>query len=830
MYRSYVIGLLFLFAVSLAVAAEFDTLKTVVRVRITNHSGPASYSLSYTRNWLADDKDGFWPQLGYLGKDGLSKEAPAKEKQLGPGENSGWVKLPYFGSVLHICRQGGKPGKTDIEIDLLGNIPGLHLARKIVWEGSEDTLHVYLFHHPVSNGPDVLCLKTFDEMLADNTQSLQQVLQQCPWKKTPRRMVFYSDLPFRPTDSPALVEKQLDFLHAVGVNGLGFFDTTCFPLLDKKGFLYFRPGGAGFDLFANEDHVKVRSKFTAMAMDAVAPYERFGMRDKARNLTLGDEISNGLLADYLAGGEQTRLQLSEYLTAHNIPPTEFGWQQYGQMQLAPPAILKQANPAFYYWANRIRMEQICERWKLAQTANARFFPKAWGSPNWSVCLYLNGGYDQYFYDLWLLYREKALSGCWGEDWCGSLNGFTAFQSDMMRSQAQDLPLGMYAIAESGYSPFEVHFKLYEEMSRGFSEIFWYTYGGLYGNEARPWWISRDVLGEVAVVNREAGEAEPYLLETKLEQPKVALLLTPAQEIWDPTLHPNLSALYYLLLHANYSVDILSSYDVDEGKLARYKVLYMPFEYIEKDTWEKVKRWTEQGGSLVLETGLLHDEYNRPMPLDAWLPGCQSTQVQKDPAPAMIGNNPLLPLIENTKPVAFPVVWSKASLVAPQGAKVLLTYADGQPAACNVAKGAGRVTLYGFHPALSYQWDQVKRDKVSFEHKVFHCFDPRLRAMVVAPMGPAGVSHVAGIADDLVVARHRVGNGKECVVLFDYHAGNAPEIAFSPVWDNVKERRVKVTLDYPVAHARCLRGKIVRREGHTIEVVFRGIDMILVDER
>jgi len=48
----------------MAVAAEFDALKTVVRVRITNHSAPASYALSYTRNWLADDKDGFWPQLG----------------------------------------------------------------------------------------------------------------------------------------------------------------------------------------------------------------------------------------------------------------------------------------------------------------------------------------------------------------------------------------------------------------------------------------------------------------------------------------------------------------------------------------------------------------------------------------------------------------------------------------------------------------------------------------------------------------------------------------------------------------------------------------------
>jgi len=817
----------FLWCAVAARAVEPDIAKHRVGIRITNLSAPAVFSLSSTRNWWPDDAGGFWPFLGYLGKDGLTKEMPAREKRLSIGEHSGWVTLPSFGSILHIRRQGEKPWACKVELMIEGD-GEQEAVRTIRWENDIDTLHICLYHRPVSSKPEEVCLLTFEELLAENEQAARETRQNSPWKKAPARIAVYSDITVRPTDDPALIGRQLDLLRVMGFNGISCPEPALLPQIDRKGFAYLRAGGAGFDQFSVEQSAEMKGRFTSAAAAALAPHERYGVRDKVRNLSLGDEISNGRLSDYLAAGEAARASLVEYLTKLNVPPADFGWTDYDALKLPSANVMKAENPPLYYWANRARMEQIGDWWKLADSTNARCFPKAWGSPNWAVVQLLNGGYDTHAYDLWLLYRKKALRGNWGEDWYGGLNGFTAYQSDMMRSQSPGLPLGMYDISQGDYSTLTAHFKLYEELARGVSEICWYSYGGLYGTEWLPWGYQRDMAREITQMNLEMGEAEPYLLDTQPEPAKVAVLWTPAQEIWDPSLHQNLPALYYLLLHANYAFDIISSYDVDDGALARYRVLYLPFDYVEQGTWAKIQGWTEQGGSLVLEGVPLRDEYHRPLPLDPWLPGCGSALVSQVKSPAVAGPA-TYPTIEETKPAAFPVVWSKSSLTPPEEAQTLLSYADGQPAAFSVAKEKGQVTIYGFHPALSYLRDQLTRDNATSVNMVFHQFSPELRTAVTAPIVQAGIEPVAGITDDLVVARRRLGNGKECVVLFDYHFGNLPAQPFAPYWENVGERRVMVQLHYPAAKARSLRGKILQRNGQTVEVAFRGMDMILVDE-
>jgi hypothetical protein len=112
----------------------------------------------------------------------------------------------------------------------------------------------------------------------------------------------------------------------------------------------------------------------------------------------------------------------------------------------------------------------------------------------------------------------------------------------------------------------------------------------------------------------------------------------------------------------------------------------------------------------------------------------------------------------------------------------------------------------------------------------HNSSPVLRAAVTAPIARAGIERAGGIADDMVVARRRIGADKECVALFDYYFGQSPDRIIESSWDNVQERRVTLRLEYPAQNARSLRGKIVQRRGNTIEVVFKGVDMILVDRR
>lgn len=803
-------------------------------VRIRNLGAPASYNMTFVRSWH-DDKGGFWVPLGCLVKGGFVKEGPLEKRQLQSGEDSGWTPLPAFGSLLRIRRAGEKPWRAEVELSLQGEGATQKLSRTILWEGDESALHVYTLLLPSALKGEEFCLKTADELLQENGQVVQQVEQECPWKKRPERLVFYTNLPTEAGEDPAIVGRQLEFLRKIGINGLASLDPVFGSQATQKGIPFLMSSGAGIqDIFKFEDPEAFRSLCRNLALAVAGVHERYGLQSKVRMQMIGDEVSCGLLQDYLAAGEKTRAHLTNWLTKLGVPPSEFGWKDYSQLQIAPAGILKQSNPALYYWASRVFMEQSIERYKFCDEANARYFPNAWASPNWAISGVQLGGYDSTGYDGWLLYRRKALRGNWGEDWPGyswMMQGAAAFQSDLMRSQSKDLPLGMYVVVEWGYTPLAAHLKFYEELARGFSQFFWFSYGGLNGNEANPWATKRDMVREIALMHREAAEAEPYLLDTRLEPAKVAVLWTPAQEIWASGLHPNLMALHHLLLHSNYAFDILSSYDVDDGILDRYQVLYMPFEFIEKRTWMAVKGWVERGGSLVIEGGVLSDEYNRPIQLGEWLPGYRAEVVTKDRAINSLSGLHNNARLDETKPVTFPVVFSKAVLTAPAGAQETLTYSEGRTAAFALVRGKGRVTVYGFHPGLSYIWEEGRKDKIKgpFGQTAYHWFNPVLREQATAPIAGAGIPHVCGINDDMVVAVRRSGGGRECVALFDYHFGNPPERSFEPAWDEVKERRVKVQLSSPADKARSLRGNITARKGNTVEVVFRGVDMILADE-
>lgn len=798
-----------------------------IEIKLKNPSDiPLSCNLSLVRSYT-DEYGNWWPDLGYVSRLGLVKQKPALENFIQPGTESNWIKLPVHGRILVCTRLSEKPAPWTLDVRLTQDEK--LISRSFEFSRNKSFEHIYLYIVPRSPGSIKLELLTAEEIVDRNLEIVKQVAAQNPGK-IPEKIAIYTDCKLYASDTPEYREKQFNFLRSLGVNGLQYFASDLIPEVIKKGFLYIRYGGAGVNenqYYKNSEEVENSTKRIALNNSGI--FERYNAMKFVRNLKLGDEISSGLLQDYLAGGEKTRLECIEYLKNKNIPVEDLRVSNYQDIQLKPASLMRVENPGLYYWVHRIRMERINNLWKYAAQSNKKYFNHAWSSPNWPVGGYLGGGYESEGWDLWQLYRNKYLDGIWCEDWPGYevwLRGGNAYLVNMMRCQAKGLPMGIYNVVQWGYSPVYARYKFYEQLINGITEVFWYSYGCLRGNEAYPWEIKSDIVREIALLNREAGDAEKYLLNSELEPASIAILWTPAQEIWEPGYHIEIIALYYLLLHANYNVDFVSSYDIEDGGLKKYKILYMPFSYVERTVWEKIKKWVEDGGFLVIEGGFLKDECNREIELSLWIEGFSAKRVDRKQS---IGRLPIeLPaqqLLDSTIHVYFPVIYSKYVLSMPKKGKCLLKYQDGTCASIEVSKEKGIVRITGFYQGISYIWDQQNKDKAKWgDVLLYHSFSQEMRNFVSEPAVICKVKKVCNIQKNLVVARKRTGNNHQCIAIFDYGFGSDRPVM--PVWDEIGETTVQLDIE-KVKNIKCLHGKLTKGK-NAWNVTFKGVTMLLID--
>ncbi|MCM8817788.1 MAG: hypothetical protein NC913_09850 [Candidatus Omnitrophica bacterium] len=798
-----------------------------IEINLKNPSDiPVSCSVSLVRSFT-DEYGNWWPDFGYVSKTGLVKQKPGVENFIQPGSESGWIKLPAHGRILACTRLSEKPVSWTVDVKLTQDEKSV--LRSFEFSKENAIEYIYLYSVPVSPGPIKLELLTAGEVVDRNLEIVKQVEKQHKGK-LPEKIAIYTDCKLLPSDPPDYRKKQYEFLRKLGINGLQYFASDLIPEVIKDGFLYIRHGGAGIaenQYYRNPEEVEKTTG--SSALNASGVFERYDAIKFVRNLKLGDEVSSGNLQDYLAYGEKTRLEVIEYLKNKNIPLKDLKVSDYQDIKLKPASLMRIENPGLYYWVNRIRMERINKLFAFAKQANKRYFPDAWSSPNWPVGGYLDGGYEGQGWDLWHLYRNKYLDGIWGEDWPGYevwLRGGNSYLVDMIKCQAKGLPMGIYNVVEWGYSPVYARYKFYEQLIRGITEIFWYSYGCLRGNEANPWEIKTDIVREIALLNRDAGEAEEYLVNTKLEPASIAVLWTPAQEIWEAEYHVEIIALYYMLLHANYNVDFVSTYDLEDGELKKYKILYMPFSYVEKTAWEKIKNWVEDGGYLIIEGGFLKDECNREIELETWIKGFSAKKVERKQS---VGRLPIeLPrqqLLDTTSPVSFPVVCSKYVLSIPEKGKCLLTYKDGAPASIEAGKGKGTVRITGFYQGLSYIWDQENRDKAKWGDLLLcHGFSQEMRNFTTQPAAVCKIQKVCDIDRNLVVARKRTGKNHQCIAIFDYGFGSDKPVM--PVWDEIGQTTVKLEIG-KAKKVKCLNGKLIK-EKNFYTVTFKGAAMLLVD--
>jgi len=163
-------------------------------------------------------------------------------------------------------------------------------------------------------------------------------------------------------------------------------------------------------------------------------------------------------------------------------------------------------------------------------------------------------------------------------------------------------------------------------------------------------------------------------------------------------------------------DFVSTEDVGKGRLAQYKVLFLPFPVmLGGDVAGGVERFVKGGGTAVAEARLAwNDERGHA---SAVIPGhgltdvfgarekqivpVEKPQMVIDPSAHLAGLAPGEHVVaEGFEEVLDPL----------PGATVLARFTDGEPAVVENAAGKGRAIMVGSFVALSYQRDHVESTK------------------------------------------------------------------------------------------------------------------------
>jgi len=294
----------------------------------------------------------------------------------------------------------------------------------------------------------------------------------------------------------------------------------------------------------------------------------------------------------------------------------------------------------------------------------------------------------------------------------------------------------------------------------------------------------------------AGNIEDDLLPARTRPARVAMLLSEASDVWElggggqwdvkpgsdasNVTQEERKAIWYALRHAGYLVDLLTERDVNEGRLAPYKVLYVSGRNIEQATAKNVAAWVKAGGVVYLTAeAARRDEYDMPFTgLDAVVGrgAAVKTDRYKGPLRAKLE---LLWLEPKTAahlkgldaqynagepgppgaPTIYRVYASLETFAPAKGATVLGTLDDGSPALVCAKSGKGWGYYTGTLPgqafvraALPIRVMGKGGPDTGFSHFEVIDFDRNAWKAILAPVVKAG------LASDLMInKRGVVGN-------------------------------------------------------------------------
>ena len=447
-----------------------------------------------------------------------------------------------------------------------------------------------------------------------------------------------------------------------------------------------------------------------------------------------------------------------------------------------------------------------------------------------------------------LARRKVVDMAGIEDWMGlqymygpnsTWEGFQlmGFQAAIFRSGSRGTMPIMAWITPSDET--NLRLKSASALAQGARHFFYWTYGPTCFGTENYWSDLRGEYDGIAHVARQLAAAEHILEPGRVRKTRVALLYSVSSDLWQPLGYVHMlerRATYLSLVHGQYLVDLLTERDVEAGRLADYRVLYVTDPCITSKSAGAILRWVRDGGFLYGACGAgSRNEFNEPAPGLSEAFGIRpaiQTEVQKGPyrirgrlnAMRYLDRVSLQKSPELGEPADFGVLGAKITFQPLAGSRLIGKFAKGAPAAVAHRLGKGRAVYLAACPGLSYL-----KDARFVPRELKEQYPPTQRRVINALAAAAGAARLVELSHPVVEAG-----------VYDADAGTALVLAnftYKPI-DRLAVRlavprriaSVRSAENGPVTFSLVQAPKTVRDSGYPFLAVFTtrlGLSDILV---
>jgi len=438
-------------------------------------------------------------------------------------------------------------------------------------------------------------------------------------------------------------------------------------------------------------------------------------------IKLGDE--SGSFFNRVKDNEEALVDFRLWLQERDLVPEDFGcesWDEVGFIDRSETMSLE--DKALYYHRCLYAHEYDAIYHGEATRAIERQFPTP--TPltmmNYTPHILGHGCWIPGYPDWLTMARLRGTTINWSEDW-QSWSGWyageqmTSLIADILRSGSRyhGQPVGFYAIYNTDPEHFER--KVYSAITHGAKTVAYYTYGPMPYTSEVSFSEDRQAMRRIARFNHALGAVDDLLYYGMPRKPQVAILISQPSGYWKTSdgSGADLRCTYMALLHSQIPVDFLEETDIENGFLDEYKALYMFAPNITREAGELVEQWVKRGGMLVASAGSgMRDELDEP--LDTLRPvfGIEEWEMLEM---RNVGRDKLeLPRLKPLDSVTlisqapyaglvFEVLSWKQRLVPTEGAQVVGSFSDGEPAAIYNKYGQGQTLYFGALPGVAYMW-------------------------------------------------------------------------------------------------------------------------------
>jgi len=754
-----------------AAPRPYETLgKGVWFLRITNP--PESGRGICVRAYFNPNRPPWYGDVWHVGAAARveGESPPDPSHWLKPGERTDWIDIgPYMSrqplfagspSYLSPVYLGvySEPERADLQLDVeLAQGTTANIARRIraredrppllgysTWLGREPKLPTLGLLIPVEPEKSTK-VWTFEEA-AEQQLAWVRACGQLPAR--PRQMLFWSHqggVAFR--NASRLGELDTLIAHDLGYNNLVSYAA------DARDIEAMRAAGI-------EPLRAYRIDAGAANEAAARSLRERGLWDYVRLCNFGDEIDISLTA---SDDEQNR-RFRLYLQAEGFDAMDFvrpedeaaaelePAQRWNYVRLQGPLPVEKPRLLYEAAVFRYRLwgEELAEKMHAVE---ANYPPGTVTGANFSP--HLNNWPDV---RKWInVFKDGGMTMPWSEDWWWQLPEagpqVMGYVLDALRLAASyhDSPIQFYCITDPGETPEHFIRMNYLAAAHGV-KIFnhFCIYNQAWGTcDYVDFALSERMYPAIHRVIGDVGQVDDRLFAARVRPAEVAILLSKANDVWDNEdllsdprqehtnnlYHSNYNVdnnerkgIWMALRHAQMAADLITDDDVIEGRLARYKVLYLVGPEMQAAAAPKIASWVEKGGVLFACGGAgLLDEYRQRLDAMYALYGIESAELKRerrhvepraldDIAPVdtlHFESGAGRPRIEMAA-IAYRQVFHLGATAAaapgmaqdaPRGSSspphVVARFEDGSAAALSRDVGKGHVMLVGTMPGLAY---------------------------------------------------------------------------------------------------------------------------------